>query len=432
MNITTSAWGGCIVGLLLAVFAVPAVARHLSRLDGDPWTFRVVTASGALKLACAPIYIYIVDHYYNGIADYHQYSNVGLQVAEQLRNGIFSFHVKGTTTGDKATSIFTGFVYLVTGSNTIGAFFVFAFIAFVSLVLFYRAFRVALPNADRRRYALLLFFLPDLLFWTSAIGKDALTSLGLAIAALGGARIYTHVKGGFPLLGLGLAFTAWIRPNLALMLFLALAIAYPFAKAKRPSAFTPVAKVAQIALLVVGGLVLAKVTAHFFHLQGGLSLHSVQHELQKNAIDTGAGAGPQGSTVPTSTSLSPLAIPKDFYYVMVRPLPFKAHGLTQLVGSLDNLLIVGIIATSWRRLGSMFRSMRRNPYLIAALVFSVVWIVLFASIGNLGILARERTSMVPLLLVIVSWPATRRQPASLPEHGGEEPEGAVLVAAHGP
>jgi len=38
-------------------------------------------------------------------------------------------------------------------------------------------------------------------------------------------------------------------------------------------------------------------------------------------------------------------------------------------------------------------------------VFSLVWIVLFASIGNLGILARERTQLIPWLLVLVCLPA---------------------------
>ena len=129
-------------------------------------------ASGALKLAAAPLWIYVNDHYYSGVADAYGYSRVGAQVAAQIRNGDFSFHV-GRLIGDGATSIITGIIYTVVGSNILGGFFVFAFLGFVSLVLFYRAFRVALPDGDHRRYAKLVFFFPSLLFWTSAIGKDA-------------------------------------------------------------------------------------------------------------------------------------------------------------------------------------------------------------------------------------------------------------------
>jgi hypothetical protein len=84
--------------------------------------------------------------------------------------------------------------------------------------------------------------------------------------------------------------------------------------------------------------------------------------------------------------------------------------VTQLASSLENLFLAGLLVTSWRRLTSAFMSMRRRPYLLLAALYSLMWIVLFASIGNLGILARERTSLLPLLLVLVSWPAARRAP----------------------
>ena len=55
-----------------------------------------------------------------------------------------------------------------------------------------------------------------------------------------------------------------------------------------------------------------------------------------------------------------------------------------------------------------FTAMRRHPYLLLAVLYSLVWIILFASLGNLGLLVRERTSLLPLLLVLVSWPAATR------------------------
>ena len=220
------------------------------------------------------------------------YSNVGTQVAAQIRNGDFSFHVAHFI-GDGATSLITGIVYSVIGSNFLGGFFVFAFLGFVSLVLFYRAFRVALPEGNNRRYAKLVFFLPSLLFWTSAIGKDALISLGLGMGALGAARILARARGGFLLLGLGLGLTALIRPHLGLMLFAALAVAYLVSKSKIPSPLNPVVKVLGALVLVVGGLVLAKLTAHFFGVQS-LSVSSIQHVLNTNAANTGGVGGLAG------------------------------------------------------------------------------------------------------------------------------------------
>jgi len=407
VNIPSATWIGLIVGLFLLVFVVPAVARSVARVDQDARTFRLVMASGALKLATAPLWIYVNDHYYSGIADANGYSRVGAQVAAQIRNGDFSFHV-GRVIGDGATSIITGIIYTVIGSNVLGGFFVFAFLGFVSLVLFYRAFRVALPDGDHRRYAKLVFFFPSLLFWTSAIGKDALISLGLGLGALGAARILARARGGFVLLGIGLGLTALIRPHVALMLFAALAVAYLVSKSKTASPLTPLAKLLGAVVLVVGGLILAKLTAHFFGLQS-LSVASIQHVLNQNASNTGGLNSRQyGSIVATSVSLSPTSIPKDIYYVLIRPLPFQAHGLTQLASSLENTFLVALLIVSWRRLASAFTAMRRHPYLLLVALYSLVWIILFASIGNLGILVRERTSLLPLLLVLVSWPAATR------------------------
>ena len=417
MSIPDTAWIGIIIGLILFLVGVPPIARVVARLDGDPGMFRMVLWAGALKLACAPLLIYVVDHFYGGISDAYSYSRVGGQLAAQIRQGDFAFHL-GRLVGDGATSLITGFIFVVIDSNILGGFFVFAFLSFVSLVLFYRAFRIALPNGDHRRYAWLVLFFPSLLFWTSEIGKDSLISLGLGLGALGGAKVLMRARGGYPLLAAGLALTALVRPHVALMLFAGLAIAYPFSKAKQLSPLTPIVKVAQFLVLVAGGLLLARVTAHFLGLHS-LSASSIEHVLQQNAYNSGSAArnqvGQFGSSEAASTSLSPLALPKDFYYTVMRPLPFQAHGLTQLASSAENSLIILLIAVSFRRLASALRSMRRHPYLLASLIYSLLWVLLFASIGNLGILARERTSLLPFLFVLISMrstvPATVHAPA---------------------
>jgi hypothetical protein len=86
---------------------------------------------------------------------------------------------------------------------------------------------------------------------------------------------------------------------------------------------------------------------------------------------------------------------------------------------------VALLIVSWRRLASAFTAMRRHPYLLLVALYSLVWIILFASLGNLGILVRERTSLLPLLLVLVSWPAATRARetslSTLKERAGSQP-----------
>lgn len=427
LNIPSSTWVGLIIGLLLLVFAVPAVARAVAKRDQDASTFRIVMASGALKLAAAPLWIFVIDHFYGGVSDAFGYSATGSQIGVQIRQGNFSFHV-GTVVGDGATSIITGIVYAVIGPNELGGFFVFAFLAFLSLVFFYRAFRIALPEADHRRYAKLVFFLPSLLFWTSAIGKDALISLGLGVAALGGARVLTRARGGFLLLAAGLALTALIRPHVALMFFVSLGVAYLLGRSRKSSPSSPVTKLLGVMVLVVGGLLLASVTAHFLGVQS-LSASSVQHSLQTNAANTGSAARSQigqfGSSNATSVSLSPASVPKDLYYTLMRPLPNQAHGPAQLASSFESVFLAALFIVSWRRVVAAVKAMRRRPYLLAAGLYSLVWVVLFASIGNLGILARERTSLLPLLVVLLAW-QPRAVPKAVPR------EAVVRIGRHAP
>ncbi|MGH9103587.1 MAG: hypothetical protein ACRDYD_11495, partial [Acidimicrobiales bacterium] len=377
MSISASAWTGLIVGLLLLIFVAPVVARRVAMADGDPRMFRLVMWAAALKIAAAPLYIFVVSRFYGGIADAVGYTGYGRRLAAQIHQGNFDLHA-GRLVGDGATRIAAGIVEAVVGPTELGTFIVFSFLAFLGLVLFYRAFRLALPDADSRRYAKLVFFLPSLVFWTAAASKDALTLLALGLAAYGGARLFNRQLRGFAWLAAGLALSALIRPHVALLAILTLAVAYPLGRAKRVTPVTPLVTLAGAAVFVVGGVVLAGLTVQHFHLHG-LSLHSLHHILKSNAHNTGTAAqgqvGQFNSSVSASTSLSPAAFPRDFYDVVLRPLPFNAHGLTQLVSSLENVFLLGLLLTSLPRLWAALMSAPKRAYILSALLFSVVWII---------------------------------------------------------
>ena len=61
------------------------------------------------------------------------------------------------------------------------------------------------------------------------------------------------------------------------------------------------------------------------------------------------------------------------------------------------LLFVGIF--SWRRLANAPKLMLTTPYVVFALLCVVTFGVAFASIGNLGILTRQRSLILPLVLL---------------------------------
>jgi xanthosine utilization system XapX-like protein len=204
-------------------------------------------------------------------------------------------------------------------------------------------------------------------------------------------------------------------------MFAGVAIGYLFRRAAQPSPLNPVVKLLGILALLVGGLVLAKVARSFFGISN-LGPASVEKVLKANAANTSSNQiGQFKSSASASVSLSPLAIPRDIYDVMIRPLPFQAHGITQLVSAVENTFIVLLFVAGWRRVWAAIRAIPREPYVLMCLSYSIIWIVLFASLGELGLLARERTSMLPLLFVLCSFfPARRRGQEPAESEGGEE------------
>ncbi len=144
-------------------------------------------ASVILHLVCAPLQIYVVDHFYGGVADWLRYDHQGALLADMWRNGHFQLAGSGVNgiVGNGSVSIAGGVVMTLVGPDQLAAFFVGSWLAFVGCLFIYLAFRVTFPNSDRRWYAVLLFLFPSLLFWTADVSKEAFMLLGLGLAVYG-------------------------------------------------------------------------------------------------------------------------------------------------------------------------------------------------------------------------------------------------------
>src|SRR5690606_28008494 len=117
---------------------------------------------------------------------------------------------------------------------------------------------VAFPEANHRRYAVLLFFLPTMIYWPSSIGKEAWMIFTMGLATYGVALVLKHKPLGYLTTGLGLLGTAMVRPHVTVLIFMSLLFAYMLRRRSwRESRLGPVGKFVGVAvLLVAGGLVL--------------------------------------------------------------------------------------------------------------------------------------------------------------------------------
>lgn len=382
------------------------VSKWVAKKEGDPRFVKLLMISLALHLLCAPAQIWVVDHIYNGVADYNAYVNRGAALAQNLRGGTFSFANTNITgyTGDNLVYIASGVVQTILGVDKLAEFIFFSGLAFLGEVGFLRAFSVTFPEVQPRRYAILLFFLPSLLFWTADISKETIMTFALGFSAYGAALILARRKNGYRLLIPFAIVGLLLRPNEVILLLGGLTVGMFFRTADLRKKFRGVRRIATLAFLVLALGVAAYATEKLFKSSTG-SLSSELSTINKGN-SSGSGAGYGSSNVAYSSN--PLWYPRDVYTVMFDPLPINAHGKSELLAGLENSVILILILSSYRQLRYLIRACRVRPYVLLCLIYSVLFMYAFAALGNLGLIYRERTLLLPFLLVLLAIPVTNK------------------------
>jgi hypothetical protein len=354
---------------------------------------------------------------FDNASDAFVYHNVGRSLAREFRQLNFGVDTGRDIPGTGSVRYLSGLVSIFTGTSMFAEFLVFTCIAFLGLLMFYVAFATALPNGDRRRYAYLVFLWPSLVVWPSSIGKESTILFGLGLAALGTARLYTHRRGGFVLLLLGLTAVLLVRPHVALLLFIGVGTGYLFVRSTRGSVVLSGTKMIAIAVLVIGGSVLVSQTADFLNLEN-LGTEEVEAAQARTQEQTRQGGG----SFDPITADNPVRYPVALVSVLIRPLPFEARTAEAYATSAEGLLLVALVAVSWKRIVRLPRLLFSEPYVAFALTCVLVFGFAFSAIGNFGILARQRAQVLPFLFVLLALPAR-----SVTPDPDEEPQRGLQV-----
>ncbi|MGQ0802753.1 MAG: hypothetical protein ACT4PI_02645 [Actinomycetota bacterium] len=411
-------WGGLLIAPVLALISLPLL-RRLGRQDGDPWIRNLLGAALVVKLVGALIRYAVTSNILRA-GDADAYHDAGRELAKEFRawefaGTAFQEHVPDWV-GTPFIRLLTGFVYTVTGPTKLGGFVVFSWLGFWGLYLFYRAFRIAVPDGNHRLYAVLVFFLPSLVFWPSSIGKEAWMQLTIGVCAYAAACIFTQRRGGFPLLVLGLWGAAMVRPHMALIAIVAVGAGYVLRQPRRAASGVPgFGRLLGIVLLLVIGAAVVSQTESFFGVDAS-GTSAVDQVLERAETQSGQGASQFENARPSS----PIEFPAAIVTVLFRPFLFEAGGsVTRLIASLEGTVVLLLFLLVPRRLLAIPRQMVRMPYAAFATTFSLLFIYGFSAVGNFGILVRQRTQVFPLLLVL----------AALPMGKGTNPESATTASA---
>jgi hypothetical protein len=287
---------------------------------------------------------------------------------------------------------------------------VFSWLGFIGLVGCWRAFKRAVPTGDSRRYALLVLFLPSLLYWSSALGKDAWSVMGLGVCSYGVARIMTRKPiSGLIILLVGLGAVVMVRPHVALVVGAGLVLAAMLYKPKKKSPLNPIVRVITFGILLVMMLILISQTESFLGVEN-LDQETVNSQL----------ARAEGRTVEAGSAFTPVHVntPLDFPYatitVLFRPFPWESNNGQSIATAAESLFLIGLTVVGWRRLLSIPRELRRSAYTAYCLGILGTFVFAFSSFSNFGILARQRCQVMPFFLALICLEQYRRKDPARP------------------
>ena len=362
-----------------------------------------------VKLAATFVRYFVVFELY-GAGDATGYNGAGTRIANAFHDGDLSIG-EVITLGRQTEFIedLTGLFYIFTGPSRLGGFLLFSWVSFWGLVLFHRAARIGVPELDERRYALMLYFMPSLVFWPSSIGKEAVMILALGLCAYGAARFLTHQQFGLAPLAAGLGVAYIVRPHVAFVVVAGVAVAVLFrrnARASRPI-FGPAGRLAWfVVVAAVAAFTLGQATERLLPASESSGVGAAGELLDRATDGTDSG----DSTIEGTTPNSPLEYPQAVFSVLFRPTILEARTAGNAVAAAETTVLLLLFVASWRRLKNLPVLLFKRPYLVLAVVYAGIFTFAWSSFANLGALARQRAQVWPFVLLVLALPVVVKAP----------------------
>jgi hypothetical protein len=351
-----------------------------------------------VKLLGSVARYWMLAELYDMTGDAVRYQRAGQRMAEAIWRGDFSFLAGSLSQGSEAMEFLSGLLYTAIPGGLVTGYLVFAFLAFAGCVMMYRAFRVALPEVQPGFYRLVLFFLPSLIFWPSSLGKDAWILFGSGVVAYGTALYASRGSlRGVLVAGVGLLLVLVIRPHFAAFMVLAIGAAYLLFY--RVTSMRQMAVWSLAAVLIIGLSIVVLQSATEFLNIGSLSEASweeaeIVYAFRQRASTVG------GSEFASPDVLTLVGILYAPVSVLLRPFVWEAHNVQTMVTALESLLWLCLLWWRRRIFWERVRMLRGQPWVAFCAAYAGIMILAMTTMGNFGILARQRVALLPFLWVL--------------------------------
>ncbi|MFQ5826525.1 MAG: hypothetical protein ACE5IA_04115 [Dehalococcoidia bacterium] len=400
---TSRDWPGLVLVVLAIAVIVLLILPHMAWRERSRFLMQVLIVGLILKLGTSMVRLWASFDLYQGVADASGYHGWGILIAQHLRQMEFDRVAPFLESGTNFVRFFTGLVYAAIGPTLYGAYLIYGLLAFIGAYYFYRAFREAFPEGNRVLYALLIFFFPSILFWPNGMSKDALMLFSIGLSTYGSVLLLRQRLWGMAPLALGLFGALSVRPHVAGILAVSLALAFLIPKATKVTtrAGTYLVGMAIAASLLWFMLPRAMAFIGLEQLSLGTSL-DYYGRLQSLTFQG-------GSAFRAPDIRNPLAFPMAAVTVLFRPFPWETHNIQALVQSLVGVLLLGVVLWRIRSLTHVIVSSLSDPVLRYVLTYIAIFIVAFSFIGNFGILARQQTMVLPFVFMLLAYSPRQHQ-----------------------
>ncbi len=266
----------------------------------------------------------------------------------------------------------------------------YSLIGFIGLTYFYLIALELVPNNPKfKGYYLfpLLFFLPNMHFWSCAVGKDSLLFFCIAIFIYGLMKPFKRM----PMIILSLALSYLIRPHITLFMLLSFGMAYFLGK--KISFFR---RILFFGVLIGLAIAILPLVMKFAKIEeaslDSFDKFSSQKVTALSSINT-------TSAVDISSYPFPLKVVTFLY----RPFFFDINGIPSVIASFENLLL---LLLSYKVLKNKpINGFKKSPFIIQGMIyFLIIGTLAFSqSLGNLGIMLRMRNMFLPGLIIFILW-----------------------------
>lgn len=390
-----------LVLVITAVVAIWLIPRAVAR---EPTvTVELLALALTAKVVGALARYGVLQVVYGGIGDAVGYHASGAKYAPMIRALDFSF-VDLSTLGTPIVGYFTGLLYAVITPSMPAAFLAFSMLSFIGIWSFYRAHRISFPEGNHRLYFLLLFFLPTLVYWPSALGKDALVIFGLGVATLGLAKIFQRpTAAAFAQLLFGAGLVLVVREAVALMLVFGVVAGLLIRPGPSRSGLTrPIAWVFLVPLLAAGLVFAFQITAEQLNVEEDLESVFQKYETTRENLQKG------GSSFEQPAIDSPADALVAAGGVLFRPFPWELGSGLGAIAGLEGLVLLALFVT---RLPAAVRALKlwRGGMVVTALTVSLLLIATLSAFTNFGLLARQRSQAFPFVLMLFTAVASTRR-----------------------